>query len=121
MPPIIIMLSNFGIKFLITFILEEIFEPPIMHVTGLFISDVTLFNFKKEGKAIIEYWIDMFLSHRAFKERRWDDGYILEITRQHLESNYSFGQLRSGRFDIYRYILHYKGTNIDLRKEKPGI
>ena len=84
-------------------------------------SDVTLFNFKKKGKAIIEYWIDMFLSQRAFQERRWDDGYILEITRQHLEKKYSFGQLRGDEFEIYRYILHYKGVNVDLRKSEPGI
>lgn len=84
-------------------------------------SDVTLFNFKKRGKAIIEYWIDMFLSQRAFKERRWDDGYILEITRRHLDKDYSFGNLRGEWFDIYKYILHYKGTNVNLRKNKPGI
>ena len=35
------MLSNFGIRFLIKLILVEIFDPPMIHVTGLFISLVT--------------------------------------------------------------------------------
>ena len=39
-PPTIIMLSNLGIKFFIILILDEILEPPIMHVIGLLISDV---------------------------------------------------------------------------------
>ena len=35
------MLSNFGIRFFITLILVEIFDPPIIHVIGLLISEVT--------------------------------------------------------------------------------
>ena len=38
------MLLNFGIKFLIILIFEEIFDPPIIHVTGFFISDVILLS-----------------------------------------------------------------------------
>ncbi len=35
------MLSNFGIRFLIKLILVEIFDPPMIHVIGFFISLVT--------------------------------------------------------------------------------
>ena len=38
------MLSNFGIRFFIIPILVEIFEPPIIQVTGFFISEVTFFK-----------------------------------------------------------------------------
>ena len=38
MPPTIIILSNFGNKFLIILILVEIFEPPIIQVMGFLIS-----------------------------------------------------------------------------------
>ena len=40
-PPTIIMLSNFGIKFFIIPIFVEIFEPPIIQVIGFLISVVT--------------------------------------------------------------------------------
>ena len=43
-PPTIIMLSNLGIKFFIMPIFVEIFDPPIIHVIGFFISVVTFFN-----------------------------------------------------------------------------
>ena len=36
------MLLNFGIKFFIIFILEDILDPPIIHVIGFFIFDVIL-------------------------------------------------------------------------------
>ena len=39
-----IMLSNFGIKFLIIPIFVEIFEPPIIQVIGFLISVVTFFS-----------------------------------------------------------------------------
>ena len=38
------MLLNFGIKFLITFIFEEILDPPIIQVIGFLISIVTFFK-----------------------------------------------------------------------------
>ena len=43
-PPTITILSNFGIKFLITFILVDILDPPIIQVTGFLISEVILFK-----------------------------------------------------------------------------
>ena len=43
-PPTITMLSNLEIKFLIILILVDIFEPPIIHVIGLLISEVNLFR-----------------------------------------------------------------------------
>ena len=39
-----IILLNFGIKFLIIPIFVDIFEPPIMQVIGFLISVVTFFN-----------------------------------------------------------------------------
>ena len=43
-PPTIIMLLNFGIKFLITPIFVEIFEPPIIQAIGFLISVVIFFS-----------------------------------------------------------------------------
>ena len=43
-PPTMIILSNFGIKFFINPIFVEIFEPPIIQVIGFLISDVTFFK-----------------------------------------------------------------------------
>ena len=43
-PPTIIILLNFLIKLLIILIFVEIFEPPIISVTGFFISEVILFR-----------------------------------------------------------------------------
>ena len=43
-PPTIIILSNLGIKFLIIPIFVDIFDPPIIHVIGFLISEVTFFN-----------------------------------------------------------------------------
>ena len=42
MAPTIIMLLNFGIKFFIILIFDDILDPPIMHVTGFFIFVVIL-------------------------------------------------------------------------------
>ena len=38
------MLSNLGIKFLITDIFDDILDPPTIQVIGFSISEVTLFN-----------------------------------------------------------------------------
>ena len=43
-PPTIIILLNFEIKFFIILILEEILEPPIIQVIGFLISEVILVN-----------------------------------------------------------------------------
>ena len=43
-PPTIIILSNLGIKFLITLILVEILDPPIIQVIGLVISEIILLS-----------------------------------------------------------------------------
>ena len=44
MPPTIIILLNFFIKLLIILIFVEIFEPPMISVTGFFISEVIFFR-----------------------------------------------------------------------------
>ena len=43
-PPTIIILLKLGIKFLIKPIFDEIFDPPIIQVTGFFISLVIFFK-----------------------------------------------------------------------------
>jgi hypothetical protein len=59
---VFIILSNFGIKFLIILILVEIFEPPIIQVIGFLISEVIFFKAstsklscspEKEGKNFV--------------------------------------------------------------------
>ena len=66
-PPTIIILSNLGIKFLIIFILDDTFEPPIIQVIGFLISEVIFFkastsksscNPEYEGKKLVTLWID---------------------------------------------------------------
>lgn len=82
-------------------------------------SDVCFFNLNRGGREVIDEWVDMFLSHRIFKESRWDDSWALEKTRQNLNNEYSFGDLN--KISIYDYVNHHKGTNITIRKEQRGI
>lgn len=86
-------------------------------------SDVIVFNFEKNGKKIAEEWVDYFLSMKAFKEKRWDDGYILtKVVEQMEKQDYSFGSLRwEFKNNVYRYIRHYKGPLKDIRDKKRGI
>ena len=55
MAPTMIRLLIFSIRFVITFIFVEIFEPPIIHVTGSFLLLITRFiasiSFFKRGPA----------------------------------------------------------------------
>ena len=69
-PPTIIMLSNLVIKFLITLILVEILDPPIIQVIGLVIFEIILFsaftsksncNPENDGKNFgISFWFNWF-------------------------------------------------------------
>ena len=51
-PPTIIILSNFGIKFLIMLILEEILDPPIIQVIGFLILDVTFLKHQSLNSSV---------------------------------------------------------------------
>lgn len=84
-------------------------------------SDIVIFNFHKNGKKVAQEWINYFLSLKAFKERRWDDSWILTKVVENFRNIYSFGGLQTNKFNISNYILHYKGTNQHLRKKKEGI
>ena len=80
---------------------------------------------KKQGKQVINDWLEYYTSLKAFKHNRWDDGYILtKVMEQTENKKYSFGSLRHGielENQVYRYVRHYKGPLVDIRDKEKGI
>jgi len=85
-------------------------------------TGIIVFNLNRAGKQVIYDWLEYFLSLKAFKEPRWDDGYILTVLLNN-QTKYTVGSLRYGwpGNNVYRYVKHFRGPLLYIRDQEKGV
>ena len=86
-------------------------------------AEIIVFNLEKGGKEVVKKWFEYYTTLKAFNEYRWDDGYILTLLVNQMENEgYSFGSLRHEfKYNVYRYVRHFKGPLLEVRDKQRGI
>ena len=85
-----------------------------------------IFNLEGKGKQIIEEFLDYYLNGNAFKELRWDDGYIfdkvIDSIKIKMDIREGFLSKRLGAPEDFESIIdHNKGEWVSIRDKYKGI
>jgi hypothetical protein len=72
-------------------------------------SGFIVFNLERKGGDLIRNWLEIYKNGQAFKQKRWDDGYMLDVVRKRSKLNIGGLTPEMGApFKIHDFIKHLK-------------